>query len=394
MMKDQRTLRLLHLIHSAHPQTGGPGEAIRQISPLLLERRWTVTLASMDAPEVAEMAPLPGVAWETSGPGRNGYGWRAGLVRHWQRLAQTHDAVIVHGLWNFPALAGGMAARRAGTPYWVYPHGMLDPWFNRAYPGKMLKKHLTWWWGERVLLGRAREVWFTSPAEQRLAQTSFPAYRVKGRVVPFGVGRPPEPSPEEREAVQACLTAGAATRHLLFLSRLHPKKGLDVLLRLWADPERRPADTILWIAGRGEAAYEAHLHALAGPSGETVRWLGWVNGGVKTAWLSAVDALILPSHQENFGLVVAEALAVGTPVLLTHAVNIAETVVASQAGHAERDDEAGVQQLLSVFQADPEFKPRRREAAQACFRTYFAIAQAATAVDERLRAALEPLSHD
>ena len=142
-------MRLLRLIHSLAPAAGGPVQGIQQISPLLAERGVRTLAVSLDAPDspwLAAAATTPlGYEARGLGPGRGYYGYRRGLVEPLRQLAAEADAVIIHGLWQYHAFAAWRALRRLGTavpPCWVYPHGMLDPWFKRTYPRKHLKKWL------------------------------------------------------------------------------------------------------------------------------------------------------------------------------------------------------------------------------------------------------------
>src|ERR1700730_14582766 len=100
--------------------------------------------------------------------------------------------MVVHGLWQFHGFCAMRVSTRIGVPYFVFPHGMLDPWFRRSYPLKHLKKQLYWVLAERRVLQSAKAVLFTSRNESRLAKVTFlPGARYRGRILPLGVQKSP-----------------------------------------------------------------------------------------------------------------------------------------------------------------------------------------------------------
>ncbi len=193
--------------------------------------------------------------------------------------------------------------RRTGRPYLVTPRGMLDPWAVR-HGG--WKKRLVAWWFEHEHLRRAACLRATAPMEAG----HFRAFGLKNpiAVVPNGIDLPdPAPPP-----------ARVGRRRLLFLSRLHPKKGLDHLLRAWARLHRHHADWQLVVAGPDEIGHRAAMQELAAALGlADILWHEPVEGDAKSALYRSADLFVLPTHAENFGLVVAEALAHGLAVVTT-----------------------------------------------------------------------------
>src|ERR1019366_7095808 len=136
-----------------------------------------------------------------------------------------------HGLWQYHGLAVHRALQRAGSPpYVVFSHGMLDPWFKHRYPLKHLKKSAYWWPFERRVLCDAAAVLFTCEEERRLARTSFPGSSYQEQVVAFGTAAPPENISAQRAAFFDHTPAVRDRRYWLFLGRIHPKKGVDLLI--------------------------------------------------------------------------------------------------------------------------------------------------------------------
>ncbi len=203
------------------------------------------------------------------------------------------------------------------------PHGMLDPWFKRTYPLKHLKKWLYWPWAEYRVLRDAAAVLFTAEQERIDARKSFWLYRCREVVTGYGIAAPAGDLARQRSLFLERHPELAGRRMILFLGRIHVKKGCDLLLRAWKEVSRDQADAWLVMAGPSDHAYGAEMKDLARSLGlEKVTWTGMITGDLKWGSLGAADAFILPSHQENFGISVVEALACGVPALISDKVNI------------------------------------------------------------------------
>ena len=158
--------------------------------------------------------------------------------------------------------------------------------------------------------------------------------------------------------------------YLLFLGRLHPKKGCDLLLRAFAAQAEKLPDHHLVLAGPDPDRLGPALRALAAVLGiaDRVHWPGMLHGAAKWGAVHGCDAFVLPSHGENFGVAVAEALSCGRPVILTRKVNIAAEVAAAGAGLLCPDTEAGVADAIARFAAlAPGEKAAMGTRARACF---------------------------
>jgi glycosyltransferase involved in cell wall biosynthesis len=298
--------------------------------------------------------------------------------------------VIIDGLWQYNVLGVWRALRGTGTPYFVFPHGMLDPWFKHTYPLKHLKKWLYWPWAEYRVLRDARRVFFTCEEEKRLARESFWLYRVNEAVASLGIQRPAGDAAAQREGFHARFPGLREKRLLLFMGRLHVKKGCDLLLDAFA--KIAPADSTLYLvmAGPDQTGWQAALQERARTRGigERVTWTGMLGGDLKWGALRAAEAFVLPSHQENFGLAVAEALACGVPVLISDKVNIWREIVEDGAGFVEADTSAGTTSLVQKWArlSAAELAPLRGKAAE-CFERRFEIGRAAEHLIMQLRAA-------
>ena len=273
-----------------------------------------------------------------------GYGYSPALAGWLKRNAEQYDAAILHGLWNYASVGGWRGLRGSRTPYFVFTHGMLDPWFRAAYPLKGLIKASLWRALEHRVLRDAAGVLYTTEEERRLAARSFSPYRAREFVVGHGARDVTGDPASFRRAFDDVMPRLKGRRFILFLSRVHPKKGLDLLIAGFATLATRHPDLDLVVAGPDTANLKAELTAQAERLGATSRihWPGMLTGDAKWGALAAASFFALTSHQENFGIAVAEALAFGKPVLITNKVNIWREVEQDGAGIVVNDDLPGV----------------------------------------------------
>lgn len=382
-------MRLLNVIRSVNPVLGGPAEGLRQSVAATRALGHVEEVLTLDDPcdEWARRFPAP---MHAIGPAAGLYG-RSDKLLPWLRAnAPRYDAVVVHGLWQSTGLGVWRALRGGPVPYFVYTHGMLDPWFKREYPLKHLKKWMYWPWAEYRVLRDAAAVLFTADEEARLAAQSFWLYRATPAVIGYGValGDPSVLGSARRFEQSWPETRGK--RIVLFLGRLHPKKGGDLLIEAFAQVAVADPALHLVMAGPDDrSGVRAGLEALAQRLGIAARitWTGMLSGDDKWSALQAAELFALPSHQENFGIAVVEALALGVPVLISEKVNIWREITRAGAGYADADNVAGTLASLRRWLA---LGPAQRSAmalrASSCYRRHFHMAQAA----QRLIQTIEP----
>ena len=369
-------MKILHVTSSLDPRGGGVAEAIRQIAAALGRAGHETEIATADAPGAAwlEGTPCPVHAL---GPHRTSYQYAPALEPWLRAQRNAFDTVISHGLWQHHGFATWRAWRGARGPRFVYAHGMLDPWFKRTYPRKHLKKWLYWPFAEYRLLRDARAVFFTGEEEKRLARESFWLYRVNEAVAPLGIEEPPTPAESQIATFYDAFPQLREQRFLLFLGRVHPKKGVDLLLEAYAARASDRGALRLVIAGPGEAEWIDSLRRRAGSGPAAPIWTGMLTGDLNWGALRAAAAFILPSHQENFGLAVVEALACGTPVLISNKVNIWREILEDGAGLVDEDSPSGIGRLLEQWQAvTPEQRAHFGRQARRGFESRFQIAAA------------------
>lgn len=372
-------LRVLHVVPSLDPRAGGVAEAVVQLVNHMLPYGCSGEVATLDGPDVAIGDRLQGTVHRL-GPGRGKYGFSLGAMRWVRAHADRYDAIVVHGIWQFHSIAARFGAGRSRTPLFVFPHGMLDPWFQHTYPRKHLTKLVYWALAERWVLSRARAALFTCRTELELARRPFLNRRTPLEVTGFGIAPPPDNVTDATAFFEAYPDL-RGKRLFLFLSRIHEKKGCDLLIDAFARIASKYPNARLVIAGPGDEGIiealkrEVHAHGIE----SQVVWTGMLSGALKWAALRAAEVFVLPSHQENFGIAVVEALASATPVIITDRVNIWREVAESGAGIVVSDTKDGVAKGLGSWcdTMSPADIERMRERALACYQREFRIEGAA-----------------
>ena len=391
-------MRILNVIASIDPRQGGPIAALLATVPILAkDGNHSSEIVCLDPPDAPWLGSVP-LPVHALGPVPRRYGYTPKLARWLAQVGEHYDVAVIHGLWNHASVGGWQGLRRARLPYVVFAHGMMDPWFRTAYPLKHWAKQAFWLVQGRVLRDAAA-VLFTCDEERRLAEGVFRGYGYHSRIATIGIEPPPAEDQANRAHFEAAFPQIAGRRYLLFLSRIHEKKGVDLLvdaygalLRAAAAPDTLPD---LVIAGPDDRGLRPQLEERAAALGvaKRIHWPGMLKGEVKFGAYRGADAFVLPSHQENFGLVVPEALASGIPVLITDKVNIWDRVAACGAGLVRPDTPDGITALLTDWIASSTAdRQAMRDAAKPCFLRHFTVEAAARDLEAALEAAVKTTS--
>lgn len=223
-------------------------------------------------------------------------------------LFKTHyDLYHGHGLWSLSISLTFIYARLKRKPYIITPRGMLEPW---ALNEKKYKKKLAWMFFQKKDILKSNCIHATSIQEAKnIRQLGFinPI-----TVIPNGIDINIYPLKNNE--------ISSSKKTLLFLSRIHKKKGIDILIKAWSKIDKNiKANWQINIAGTGEESYLNELKSLVNEKGleHQINFIGEQYGGNKISTYHNADIFILPTHSENFGIVVAEALACGVPVITT-----------------------------------------------------------------------------
>ena len=413
-------MNLLRVIASMDPVKGGPCQGIRNSIPEMEKLCVHNEVVSLDNPDAYFLKKDP-FKIHALGSGKSPWGYNSKLIPWLINNLSRFDAVIVHGLWLYQGYAVRKAINLLKTrrktvkgstgkipKLFLMPHGMLDPYFQRA-KGRKLKAIRNWFYWkliEQHVVNEADGVLFTCEAELQLAREPFYPYKPKQEInVGYGIAEPPLYHNSLSNAFSQMCPQLAGKPFILFLSRIHEKKGVDLLIKAYAQVLKKvlrnkgvltSADSIveetldtptqlyefprLVIAGPGlETPYGQYIQKIAVESPELQEFVffpGMLIGDAKWGAFYGCEAFVLPSHQENFGIAVVEALACGKPVLISNQVNIWREIEAKGGGLVSEDTKEGTYKLLEKWHNLPILeKQEMRENARVTYRTYFALEQ-------------------
>jgi glycosyltransferase involved in cell wall biosynthesis len=335
-------MRIVHYCPAIKLELGGVARSALDWCGLLARRGHDVTLVTYHAPDVPSdwtgAAGKPRVVWLPPSPTPNWLVSRKAMAI-WRETLSTQCIVHLHTPWMGSNIQMSRAARRLGIPYIVSLHGMLCDW---PMSQKRLKKTTFLRLGGDRYLRWATRLHYTAAAERDQAAKWVPGSR--STVLPCLVDLEPFqnlPGPGPAHAKFAQALAGDDPK-LLFLSRLHEKKGLDILIDA-ADLLRKAGRKFkLLIAGTGRAEYEQLLRGQVArlKLDNEIIFLGHVGGVEKVSLFQSADLFVLPTHHENFGLVLVEAMAAGTPVVTTRGADIWQELQSAGAGITENDPQS------------------------------------------------------
>jgi glycosyltransferase involved in cell wall biosynthesis len=387
-------MKILHVISSMNPIYGGPSQGIRNFEFGLRDKNIERHIVCFDSPEEVNR-------WENGSLIIHPLGKR---ITPWQfnsKLSDWLDAnvvdynvLIINGLWLYHSyiaikVINSLKENKQKVPkVFIMPHGMLDPWFQKAKSRrfKAIRNEVYWRLIEKKVVNSADGLLFTCEEELRLARQSFKGYRPQREVnIGYGIQEPPVQTDLINKALEEIYPSYQNNKYWLFLSRINEKKGVDLLIEAYQKLiEENNAEVLpdLLIAGPGiESDFGKKILLLGQKSIQSrkkIHFIGMLSGDSKWGAIHNCELLILPSHQENFGIVIAEALACSKPVLISRQVNIWYEIQQAKAGIICDDNS------LSVFNALKEFhelngdeKQNMSKQARLAFEQYFDVRKTA-----------------
>ena len=315
------------------------------------------------------------------------YGYTHRFAKWLKINAGNYDAVIINGLWNYASYGSWRALRKSEVPYFVFTHGMLSPWFKITYPIKSWLKSIFWKCIENRVLRDACAVLFTCEEERRLSEKSFSPYRANEVVTGF-CSRGISPNcAAQRSAFYRLVPKVLERKFILFLGRIHPVKGIDLLIEAFATISTKFPKYDLVIAGPDQNGWQEKLLNLADSHGIGARahWPGMLTGDAKWGAFRECEIFALPSHQENFGVVIPEAMSASKPILTSDKVNIWRELQADGAAIVVSDDvdsvRLGLERLLEMPPAERE---KMGKAALRAFQKRYDVANFAVELQETI----------
>lgn len=392
-------MKVLHVIASMDPKTGGVCQAVRTMVGSLEALKVQNEVVSLDSPQnnftVGESFVLHAL-----GPAKSPWAYSSELQPWLIKNIGKFDSIIIHGLWLYPSYITVKCLNQIRrndkglkTKVFVMPHGMLDPYFQKASSRKLkaLRNKIYWQLIESNVVNKAEGLLFTCEEEKILARKPFKPYNPKNEtVVGLGVEKPPAYKLEmQRAFLQKCPSVEKLD-YLLFLGRIHEKKGVDLLVKAyiekladWTKNDNETTIPKLVIAGPGLDSFFGQqiqkLTSLTASIDKYILFPGMLEGDAKWGAFYGCSAFVLPSHQENFGIAVVEALACGKPVLISNQVNIWREIKENEAGIIAENTQAGTIELVHEWKkalSDSKIKLMQQNA-EFCYETYFAVGPAA-----------------
>lgn len=362
---NKKIMKILHVITSMNPKTGGPSQGLRNLNPFIAEKFGQVEVVCMD--EQNENYHLEDkFVIHKVGKGKTSFQYNPKLYNWLVEHLEYYEYVSVHGIWQYHNYAVYKAIKtlknnNQRTPKVVImAHGMLDPYFQKASTRKWkaIRNELVWRLTEKKAINAADALFFTCEEELLLARTTFKGYHPKKETnVGYGIQKPPVFTAEMKTAFEQMCPEVQAKKYWLFISRIDPKKGVDILIDVYNKlVEENHSMPELVIAGPVESTYAQQMIKKAN-NNPHIHFPGMLTEDSKWGAFYGCEAYILPSHQENFGIAIVEAMACRRPVLITKNINIWREIETGKGGWIlETVNPDSLEQLLLVIvkQTDEE----------------------------------------
>jgi len=349
-------MRVLHVIASLSPTWGGPVASVKGLTEAMVRKHMEVTVfAPVDRNSSGDVVQLEGVRVRLFKQNLLSGIWRAyssELAKALHREVEKFDLIHIHEIWHYPHFAAYRAAKRVRKPYIVTVRGALGPWCLNY---KALKKRIYAALIQRRILNGAAAIQAITQEEVKHIR----AFGVDSPIftIPNGIDSEEFSELPPREELEKLYPELQGKKVVLFLGRIHPIKGLDLLARAFGQVARERKDVHLLIVGPDERGYRDKIERLFVSEGviEKVTFTGMLTGKEKLAALSRADIFVLPSYSEGFSMAILEALACGLPVIITRQCHFPE-VAEARAGIVIDPDSAQLAEAIVELMDDPKLR--------------------------------------
>jgi glycosyltransferase involved in cell wall biosynthesis len=386
-------MNILHVIQSMLPANGGPCQGIRNLEGAMHHMGISREVVCLDSPDSGYLIHDK-IKIHAIGEGMSPWHYNANLIPWLNANIERFDFVIINGLWSYHSYATWkvihkLKLKNSGAVLprvFVMPHGMLDPYFQVAKERKLkaVRNYIYWGLIENAVINDADGVLFTCETEMQLASGTFKNYYPKKEInVGYGIASPPVYTQSMSTAFKNSCPELEDSPYLLFLSRIHRKKGVDLLINAYISLRKfkvfsTRAVPKLVIAGPGlDSKYGKKLKSELDKYPEMkseIFFPGMLIDEAKWGAFYGCDAFVLPSHQENFGIAMVEALACSKPVLISNQVNIWREVLTSGSGIVEEDTLKGARtMLIKWFELTDAERHKMNKNAFDAFKNFFDI---------------------
>jgi len=383
-------MKILRVITSMNPENGGPCQGIRNSIPALQQIGIYNEVVCFDSPDALFLGKDNFVI-NAIGPSKGPYAYCPALHEWLLNNFNRFDAVIIHGLWQYNGYGTFAAWKKykknnnTAPKLFVMPHGMLDPYFQKAKERrvKAIRNWIFWKLFENKVVNNVTGVLFTCKEELLLARQPFSPYTPKRELnIGYGIPKPPAFTADMRHSFEEKCPQVKDKPYLLFLSRIHHKKGVDILINAYLKLKQEYSLPALVIAGPVDTPYGEEMKKLVAGSLD-IFFPGMLTGNAKWGAFYGCEGFILPSHQENFGIAVVEAMASNKPVIISEQVNIWREIKDGNAGIVIKDTEEGVVTGLQKWAAlNNEDKATIGTNAYITFTKHFSVEQAAVNIKD------------
>ncbi|MDJ1182289.1 hormogonium polysaccharide biosynthesis glycosyltransferase HpsP [Roseofilum casamattae] len=371
-------MRVLQIIPSISLVYGGPSQMVKGLSAALSDRQIEVTILTTNSNGDSGEAPLDvpldrpveengyQIRYFPCFPFRR-YKFSPGLLKWLSQHSAQFDIAHIHALFSPLSSAAATVCRQQHLPYLLRPLGTLDPADLRKK--RQLKRLYTALWEKGNIAG-ASAIHFTSSIEAKVSQTF--GTQTPEEIIPLGVQLPEAPEPG---TARAKLGIAKEVPLILYMSRIDPKKGLDLLIPALETLVNEKYE-FKWVLAGGNPQNPGYVEQIerqiqASSLAQCTQFAGFVTGELKAALLQDADLFVLPSYYENFGIAVAEAIASGTPVVISTGVYIWEAIQQSGAGWTCGCDVASLTESLRLALSDRQEREKRGRAGAAYAREHY-----------------------
>ena len=359
-------MKVLHVIPSLSPKHGGPSFALPLMARSLSAADVKVDVATTDDDGPGGRLSVP-LEQPVERDGARYFHFRKQTefykfswpLRRWlSKRISDYGLIHIHALFSYASVCAARIARRQRVPYVIRPLGVLNHWgMVHRHP---LLKRFSFRFIEGPILRHAAAIHYTS--EQERIEAECVGVTTRPFVVPLGLDLAPFQALPGPKRFFKRWPQAVGREIVLFLSRLDPIKGLDLLIDAFAEVKQRRGDALLVIAGDGEERFGRGLRERTEKRGiaSDVVWTGFLGGANKLSALAAANVFVLPSYSENFGIAAVEALAAGVPTVVTRGVGIAGEIQQAYAGIVVAPRTRDLAKALLQVLEEPELAQRLR----------------------------------
>lgn len=339
-------IKILHVIDTTNPKSGGPVEGLKQLYKYYKKNNIFVEILSSDNNLYSEnfKKDLPKI--NTIGRQSCFFKYNSKLIPWLEENIYRYDLIIVEGIWLYHNFAVMSVAKKFNKPYFVFIHGAMAPWLNKFLTFKYLKKKIFYNLFQRRFLINSKAVFFTSSIEMKNAKKGFNLSGIIKKNIGYGILGNQNLTKFKKTLFLTKYPQFKNKKILLYLGRIHEIKGLDILIKSFLKLYKFNKNYHLIIAGPSNKKYLFYLKSLTNKFENNITWFDDIYGQLKWDLFNLCDFFCQPSHHENFGITIIEALSSKKPVIISNKVNIYKIINKYNAGFVGNDEQKSFDKAL------------------------------------------------